>query len=164
MSGLLNATALEFAKPFPMLAPPAKLCVSSSAGGSSTARHVRPCIAVRASSAYIQRMTTPSLSESAARRVAALKTRQGNPGLMLRLSVDGGGCSGFQYKFGFDEAASDDDIVVERDGVKMVVDSVSLPFLEGAVVDYVETLGAAAFQVRNPQATASCGCGSSFAV
>jgi iron-sulfur cluster insertion protein len=109
-------------------------------------------------------MTTPSLSESAARRVAALKTRQGNPGLMLRLSVDGGGCSGFQYKFGFDEAARDDDIVVERDGVKMVVDSISLPFLEGAVVDYVETLGAAAFQVKNPQATASCGCGSSFAV
>jgi iron-sulfur cluster insertion protein len=109
-------------------------------------------------------MTAPTLSESAAKRVAMLKTRQGNPNLLLRLSVDGGGCSGFQYKFGFDETVRDDDITVERDGVTMVVDSVSLPFLEGAVVDYVETLGAAAFQVKNPQATASCGCGSSFAV
>jgi iron-sulfur cluster insertion protein len=109
-------------------------------------------------------MINPSLSESAAKRVAALKTRQGNPALMLRLSVDGGGCSGFQYKFGFDEAVNDDDLIVEQHGVKMVVDSTSLPFLEGAVVDYVETLGAAAFQVKNPQATASCGCGSSFAV
>jgi iron-sulfur cluster insertion protein len=108
--------------------------------------------------------TAPTLSESAAKRVATLKTRQGNPNLLLRLSVDGGGCSGFQYKFAFDEAVLDDDIRVERDGVTMVVDSVSLPFLEGAVVDYVETLGAAAFQVKNPQATASCGCGSSFAI
>jgi iron-sulfur cluster insertion protein len=109
-------------------------------------------------------MTQPSLSESAARRVSALKTRQGNPDLLLRLSVDGGGCSGFQYRFGFDTVAQADDLVVERDGVTMVVDAVSLPFLDGAVVDYVETLGAAAFQVKNPSATASCGCGSSFSV
>lgn len=109
-------------------------------------------------------MTTPTLSESAARRVTALKARQGKPELVLRLSVDGGGCSGFQYKFGFEEAVNADDTVVERDGVRMVVDPVSLPFLEGAVVDYVETLGAAAFQVKNPQATASCGCGASFSV
>ncbi len=109
-------------------------------------------------------MTLPTLSESAAHRVDALRQKQGKPGLLLRLSVDGGGCSGFQYKFGFDDAVAADDIVVERDGVGMVVDSVSLPFLDGAVVDYVETLGAAAFQVKNPQATASCGCGSSFSV
>ncbi len=109
-------------------------------------------------------MTTPILSESAARRVDALRQKQGKPGLLLRLSVDGGGCSGFQYRFGFDEAVTADDTVVECDGVRMVVDSVSLPFLDGAVVDYVETLGAAAFQVKNPQATASCGCGSSFSI
>ncbi len=121
-------------------------------------------LAEYASGPYLSLMTTPTLSESAARRVSALKTRQGKPGLVLRLSVDGGGCSGFQYKFGFDEAVNDDDTVVERDGVTMVVDPISLPFLEGAVVDYVETLGAAAFQVKNPQATASCGCGSSFSV
>jgi iron-sulfur cluster insertion protein len=109
-------------------------------------------------------MTHPTLSESAARRVTTLKTRQGNPDLLLRLSVDGGGCSGFQYKFGFDTMARVDDLVVERDGVQMVVDAVSLPFLDGAVVDYVETLGAAAFQVKNPSASSSCGCGSSFSV
>jgi iron-sulfur cluster insertion protein len=113
---------------------------------------------------YLAVMTQPTLSESAAKRVSALKTRQGNPDLLLRLSVDGGGCSGFQYKFGFDTTAQADDLIIERDGVQMVVDSVSLPFLEGAVVDYVETLGAAAFQVKNPSATASCGCGSSFSV
>jgi iron-sulfur cluster insertion protein len=108
--------------------------------------------------------TSPTLSASAAKRVAALRLRQGNPALMLRLSVDGGGCSGFQYKFGFESERQPDDLAVETDGVTMVVDAVSLPFVEGAIVDYVETLGAAAFQVKNPQASASCGCGSSFAV
>lgn len=121
-------------------------------------------LAGQANSDYLDAMTQPTLSESAAKRVTALKIRQGNPDLLLRLSVDGGGCSGFQYKFGFDTVTQPDDLVVERDGVHMVVDAVSLPFLEGAVVDYVETLGAAAFQVKNPSATASCGCGSSFSV
>jgi iron-sulfur cluster insertion protein len=121
-------------------------------------------LAGQANSDYLIAMTQPTLSESAAKRVTALKIRQGNPDLLLRLSVDGGGCSGFQYKFGFDTVTQPDDLVVERDGVHMVVDAVSLPFLEGAVVDYVETLGAAAFQVKNPSATASCGCGSSFSV
>ncbi len=106
----------------------------------------------------------PTLSPAAAKRVAALRLRQGNPDLMLRLSVDGGGCSGFQYKFGFESIRQPDDLAVETDGVTMVVDAVSLPFVEGALVDYVETLGASAFQVKNPQASASCGCGSSFAV
>jgi iron-sulfur cluster insertion protein len=107
---------------------------------------------------------SPSLSPSAAARVAVLRVRQGNPDLMLRLSVDGGGCSGFQYKFGFESVRQSDDLAVETDGVIMVVDAVSLPFVEGAVVDYVETLGASAFQVKNPQASSSCGCGTSFAV
>lgn len=107
---------------------------------------------------------TVSLSEAAAQRIATLIERQGNPRLKLRLSVDGGGCSGFQYKFGFDEAVQDDDTVVERNGVTMVVDAVSLPLLEGAEVDFVETLGAASFQVKNPNAQSSCGCGTSFSI
>ncbi len=106
----------------------------------------------------------PILSPSAAARVVALRIRQGNPALMLRLSVDGGGCSGFQYKFGFEANRLADDVAVETDGVTMVIDPISLPFVAGATVDYVETLGAAAFQVKNPQASASCGCGSSFSV
>ena len=107
---------------------------------------------------------TVVLSEAAARRVAALIARQGNPNLKLRLSVEGGGCSGFQYKFGLDETVQPDDTVVERDGVTMLVDAVSLPLLDGAEVDYVETLGSAAFQVKNPNARSSCGCGTSFSL
>ncbi|WP_454557699.1 iron-sulfur cluster insertion protein ErpA [Parapedomonas caeni] len=105
-----------------------------------------------------------ALSAAAAARVATLVAKQGKPGLKLRLSVDGGGCSGFQYRFGFDETAQPDDLVVSRDGVSMVVDAVSLPFLEGAVVDYVESLGGSSFQVINPNAQSSCGCGSSFSI
>ena len=109
-------------------------------------------------------MTHVSLSPAAAKRVALIAARQGNPDLKLRLSVDGGGCAGFQYKFGLEPAANPDDLVVETDGVQLVVDPVSLPFVEGAEVDYVESLGGAAFQVRNPNATSGCGCGTSFAV
>lgn len=106
---------------------------------------------------------TLTLSPSAAARVAAIATRQGKPPI-LRLSVEGGGCSGFQYKFGLTDAADSDDLVVERDGVRLVVDSVSLDLVAGSVVDYVESLGGAAFKVENPNASAGCGCGSSFAV
>lgn len=106
---------------------------------------------------------TLTLSPSAAARVAAIATRQGKPPI-LRLSVEGGGCSGFQYKFGLADAADSDDLVVERDGVRLVVDSVSLDLVAGSVVDYVESLGGAAFKVENPNASAGCGCGSSFAV
>ena len=103
------------------------------------------------------------LSPSAAARVAAIAAKQGKPAI-LRLSVEGGGCSGFQYKFGLAEAADADDLVVERDGVTLVVDPVSLDLVGGSVVDYVESLGGAAFKVENPNASAGCGCGSSFAV
>ena len=106
---------------------------------------------------------TMTLSPSAAARVATIAAKQGKPAI-LRLSVEGGGCSGFQYKFGLAEAAEADDLVVERDGVTLVVDPVSLEFVSGCVVDYVESLGGAAFRVENPNATAGCGCGSSFAV
>lgn len=113
---------------------------------------------------YVLSMSNVMLSSAAAARVAAISARQGKPGLKLRLAVDGGGCAGFQYKFGLESAAADDDLVVETDGVAMLVDPVSLPFLEGAKVDYVETMGAAAFKVTNPNAASGCGCGSSFSV
>lgn len=115
--------------------------------------------------AYLKQMTdTVALSPSAAKRVAAIAAKQGDPSLKLRLSVEGGGCSGFQYKFGLDRDAAEDDIVVTTDGVSMLVDAVSLPFLEGAVVDFVDNLGGASFQVKNPNATSGCGCGTSFSV
>lgn len=104
-----------------------------------------------------------TLSPSAAARVAAIASKQGKPAI-LRLSVEGGGCSGFQYKFGLAGAAEPEDTEVETDGVRLVVDDVSLDLVSGCVVDYVESLGGAAFRVENPQATAGCGCGSSFAV
>ena len=104
------------------------------------------------------------LSASAARRLGELLRAEGKSGLMLRLTVSGGGCSGFQYRFSFDETLTDEDRVFERDGVKLVVDEVSLTLLGGAEVDYVEELVGASFQVKNPNAKSSCGCGSSFAV
>jgi len=104
-----------------------------------------------------------TLSPSAAARVAAIAAKQGKPPI-LRLSVEGGGCSGFQYKFGMADSLAADDSVVETDGVQLVVDEVSLDLVSGCVVDYVESLGGAAFKVENPNATAGCGCGSSFAV
>ena len=107
---------------------------------------------------------TVSLSQSAAKRVAAIVAKQGDPLLKLRLSVEGGGCSGFQYKFGLDRDAAADDMVVTTDGVSMLVDAISLPFLEGAIVDFVDNLGGASFQVKNPNATSGCGCGTSFSV
>lgn len=106
---------------------------------------------------------TMILSPSAAARVAAIAARQGKPA-MLRLSVEGGGCSGFQYKFGLAEAAEGNDLVVERDGVTLLVDPVSLDLVAGSMVDYVESLGGAAFKVENPNAASGCGCGSSFAI
>ncbi|WP_184243533.1 HesB/IscA family protein [Novosphingobium chloroacetimidivorans] len=104
-----------------------------------------------------------TLSPSAAARVAAIAAKQGKAAI-LRLSVEGGGCSGFQYKFGLAEAVDGADTVSETDGVQLVVDDVSLDLVAGCVVDYVESLGGAAFRVENPQAVAGCGCGSSFAI
>jgi iron-sulfur cluster assembly accessory protein len=103
------------------------------------------------------------LSAAAAARVAAIAARQGKPAI-LRLSVEGGGCSGFQYQFGLADTAEADDTTAETDGVKLVVDPVSLDLVAGCMVDYVESLGGAAFRVENPNASAGCGCGSSFAV
>ena len=108
-------------------------------------------------------MSTLTLSPNAARRVATIAQQQAKPAI-LRLSVEGGGCSGFQYKFGLAQAPDSDDLVVETEGVRLVVDPVSLDLIDGCVVDYVESLGGAAFKVANPNAAASCGCGSSFAI
>jgi iron-sulfur cluster assembly accessory protein len=103
------------------------------------------------------------LTPSAAQRVAAIAAKQGKPAI-LRLAVEGGGCSGFQYKFDLADAAASDDSISERDGVKLVVDPVSLDLIAGSTVDFVESLGGAAFKVENPQAAAGCGCGSSFGI
>ncbi len=105
-----------------------------------------------------------SLTEAAARRIAVLAAAEGNPQLMLRLSVIGGGCSGFQYGFSFDDTRHEDDTEFQRDGVKLLVDATSLDLLAGAEIDFVEDLVGASFQVRNPNATSSCGCGTSFSV
>ena len=105
-----------------------------------------------------------SLTARAAKRVAYLIEQEGHSGLMLRVSVSGGGCSGFQYGFSFDDTVNPDDRTFQRDGVTAVVDETSLELLAGSEVDFVEDLGAAAFKITNPNATSSCGCGSSFAV
>jgi iron-sulfur cluster insertion protein len=106
---------------------------------------------------------TVTLSPSAAARIAAIAARQAKPAI-LRLSVEGGGCSGFQYRFGLADTAETDDAVAETDGVRLVVDPVSLDLVAGAQVDYVESLGGAAFRVTNPNAASGCGCGASFSV
>ncbi|MGB3753983.1 MAG: iron-sulfur cluster assembly accessory protein [Parerythrobacter sp.] len=106
---------------------------------------------------------TLTLTPDAATRVAAIAQRQSKPAI-LRLSVEGGGCSGFQYKFDLADAPADDDAVSTTDGVSLVVDPVSLDLVSGSVVDFVESLGGAAFRVENPQAAAGCGCGSSFGI
>ncbi|WP_310468914.1 iron-sulfur cluster insertion protein ErpA [Sphingomonas sp.] len=104
-----------------------------------------------------------SLTASAAKRVAAIAAKQSVPAI-LRLSVDGGGCSGFTYRFELAEAAEAGDATAETDGVKLVVDPVSLDLVKGSAVDFVEDLGGSAFKVTNPNAASGCGCGSSFSV
>ena len=101
---------------------------------------------------------------AAAAKVAALISDEGNPELKLRVFISGGGCSGFQYGFEFDEARSEDDVAVQRDGVTLVVDPLSLQYLMGAEVDYRESLSGSQFVIRNPNAKTTCGCGSSFSV
>ncbi|WP_110297939.1 iron-sulfur cluster insertion protein ErpA [Blastomonas natatoria] len=106
---------------------------------------------------------TITLTPSAAKRVAAIASRQGKPAI-LRLSVEGGGCSGFQYRFGLADAPEPGDTLAQTDGVSLVVDEMSLDLVRGSAVDFVESLGGAAFQVTNPNAASGCGCGSSFSV
>ena len=105
-----------------------------------------------------------NLSESAARRIAALKAQENAGNALLRVAVSGGGCSGFQYGLSFDDQRNEDDFVFERDGVGIVVDEVSLDLLNGAEIDFVEDLMGASFQIKNPNAASSCGCGNSFSI
>jgi len=107
-------------------------------------------------------VTSLILTSSAAKRVALIADKQGKPAV-LRLSVDGGGCAGFSYRFALSEP-EEGDAVTETDGVSLVVDPVSLDLVDGSQVDYVEDLGGAAFKVTNPNAASGCGCGSSFSV
>jgi iron-sulfur cluster insertion protein len=104
------------------------------------------------------------VSERAVRRIGEILAREGQPGLKLRISVSGGGCSGFQYGFALDQNDEEGDIAIERDGAKVVIDGMSLMYMLGCEVDYVEDLTGSSFRVSNPNATASCGCGNSFAV
>jgi iron-sulfur cluster insertion protein len=104
------------------------------------------------------------VTESAARRIAALKQQEEAANAFLRISVSGGGCSGFQYGLDFDETQNPDDHVFEQSGVTVVVDDVSLDLLNGAEIDFVEDLMGASFQIRNPNAASSCGCGNSFSI
>ena len=103
-------------------------------------------------------------TESAAKRIAFLRDQEDVGGANLRIAVSGGGCSGFQYGLSFDDQTNPDDRVFERDGVGVVVDDVSLDLLNGAEVDFVEDLMGASFQIRNPNAASSCGCGNSFSI
>jgi len=104
-----------------------------------------------------------TLSERAARRITSILAREPD-GTALRVSVSGGGCSGFQYGFDLDKTRADDDLIVQRSGAVVLIDAVSLPYLEGSEIDFVDDLIGQSFQVRNPNATASCGCGTSFSI
>jgi iron-sulfur cluster insertion protein len=105
-----------------------------------------------------------TISDRAARHIAKVIADDGGAASMLRVSVSGGGCSGFQYGFDFDDSVQEDDHTFERDGVTVVVDDVSLDLLAGAEIDYVEELIGSYFKIQNPNATSSCGCGSSFSI
>src|SRR5579872_1661946 len=107
--------------------------------------------------------TAVTLSSAAARRLKAISAEEGRP-LMLRVAVEGGGCSGFQYQFDLVDAAQEDDLKVERDGAAAVVDIASLALLGGSEIDFVDELAGAEFRVRNPNARSSCGCGVSFSI
>jgi iron-sulfur cluster assembly accessory protein len=108
-------------------------------------------------------MTDLTITERAAKKIGQILKAEPS-GAMLRLSVMGGGCSGFQYKFDVENAKADDDVLIERDGVTMLIDPVSLQYLAGSEVDFVDDLIGASFKVNNPQAKTSCGCGTSFSL
>ena len=114
-------------------------------------------------SANGQQMAAITLTERAARRIGEILKNEPQ-GAMLRVSVEGGGCSGFQYKFDVDRASTADDLVIGRDGATVRIDAISLQYMAGAEIDFVDDLIGAAFKVNNPQAKASCGCGTSFSL
>jgi len=105
-----------------------------------------------------------TVTASAAKRIGEIIRDDGKPDLKLRVTVNGGGCSGFQYDFALDDAQTDDDISIERDGITVLIDSMSLLYIGGSEIDYVDELIGSAFRINNPNATASCGCGTSFSI
>ncbi len=112
-----------------------------------------------------QSLDTPLVfTDAAAHKVRELIDEENNPALKLRVYISGGGCSGFQYGFTFDEQRAEDDLALEKEGVTLVVDPLSLQYLMGAEIDYTENLSGAQFVIRNPNAKTTCGCGSSFSV
>ena len=104
-----------------------------------------------------------TLSASAAKQINLIMAKQ-TDAKYLRVAVEGGGCSGFQYKFEFDDAPNEDDIIIKRDGAEVLIDEISLGFLEGSEVDYAQELIGSAFKIHNPNAVAACGCGTSFTI
>lgn len=108
-------------------------------------------------------MSDVTLSENAARRINAILAKQSGKDY-LRVSVEGGGCSGFSYKFDLEDTKNDDDIIVERDGAQVLVDEMSMEFMRGSEIDFSNELIGAAFKINNPNATAACGCGTSFSL
>ncbi len=112
--------------------------------------------------ATVSRIVT--LSDAAVRRIKKLRQIEGDPALMLRLTVSAGGCSGFQYKYDLDNQRHDGDVVFERDGAALITDEVSLDLIGGTVVDFVQTMMSEGFEVKNPNAVSSCGCGASFSL
>ena len=128
-----------------------------STAPAQTAPQTAPLPAATADSAV-------TLSASAARRIRKVAESEGNPALGLRISVSGGGCSGFQYKFDIDRTKADDDLVLARDNATVLIDPVSQQYMDGAEIDFVDDLIGASFRINNPVASASCGCGTSFSV
>ncbi|MGA9421223.1 MAG: iron-sulfur cluster insertion protein ErpA [Rhodanobacteraceae bacterium] len=121
-------------------------------------------MSVEATPTYLDAEAAPLVfTTAAARKVGELIAEEGNPALNLRVYISGGGCSGFQYGFTFDQERAEDDLAVTRDGVVLLVDPLSLQYLMGAEIDYSETLAGSQFVIRNPNAKSTCGCGSSFA-
>lgn len=108
--------------------------------------------------------TLLNFTDSAVNKVRELIAEEGNPDLKLRVFVSGGGCSGFQYGFTFDEVSNEDDTVLEKSGVKLLIDPMSYQYLVGAEIDYAESLEGSQFVIKNPNATSTCGCGSSFSI
>ncbi|WP_374255924.1 iron-sulfur cluster insertion protein ErpA [Aquabacterium sp.] len=122
-------------------------------------------VADQAADTFASDMPAPIIfTDAAAGKVAELVAEEGNPDLKLRVFVQGGGCSGFQYGFTFDEVANDDDTKMEKNGVTLLIDAMSLQYLVGAEIDYKDDLEGAQFVIRNPNAQTTCGCGSSFSV
>lgn len=119
---------------------------------------------VRTTPDYHSQPAAIAFTEAAAHKVRELISEEDNQALKLRVYINGGGCSGFQYGFSFDEEQADDDLAIDREGARLVVDPLSLQYLSGAEVDYSESLSGSQFVIRNPNARTTCGCGSSFSV